>query len=146
MLLIDISPEWKSYVEMSGTRHPNHNILNFPTSCHMSYPSCIYLHAHCLVGLQELVPAESCAFSCHPRPQSKPQHQHGRKWRRRRREVELLWDSVCGTEVPHWPRLWYQHGWEITHLDIDCIAGLFNIINVMVSWITPVYHCRKVRS
>ncbi|CAK6956527.1 putative monooxygenase p33MONOX [Scomber scombrus] len=33
--------------------------------------------------------------------QSQPQHRHGRKRGRRRREMELFWNSLCGTEVPH---------------------------------------------
>lgn len=64
-----------------------------------------------LADTQELVPAESSSFYYNPRAQqSKPNHRHGRKWGRRwRREVELLWNSLCGTEVPHSPRLGNKH-------------------------------------
>lgn len=63
--------------------------------------------------MQGLVPAESYTFTCHPRAQqSQPKHRHGRKWGRR--EVELLWYSICGAQVPHWPRIWNQHRWDIS--------------------------------
>lgn len=81
----------------------------FPSRVHVRSRVLINLswHCSCWRWIQGVVPAESCPFSYYSRgQQSHPQHWHGRKWGGwRRREVELLWNSVCSAEVPHWPRL-----------------------------------------
>lgn len=66
----------------------------------------------CSGRIQELVAAEFHTFPDHTwAQQSHPQHRHGRKRRQRRREMDLLWNSVFSAQVSHGPWLWIWHRW-----------------------------------